>query len=152
MLREVIAQPVTHAGISSHGLQVITAPSSPSAAEQGNQGNALVVRKMTSFPSYYARAPSGRESSCNTAYFRCAPRPVLNGRLRIKVFEQHPYTRQAFIPMGTDKRERAYLVVVAEDRGIRLYFVLRSEPYSRWQARSEQNKSVYCEGEYGNRV
>jgi allantoicase len=118
MPREVIAEPLTHASISGHGLQVITAPSSPLAAQQGNQGTALVVRKMTSFPSYYAKAPSGRESSCNTAYFRCAPRAVSNGRVRVKVFERHPYTRQAFIPMGTDRRKRAYVVIVAEDKGI----------------------------------
>ena len=31
------------------------------------------------------------------------------------MFERHPFTRQAFIPMGTDKRKRAYVVIVAED-------------------------------------
>ena len=118
MTRQVIAQPLSHEAISGHGLQVIAAPSSPSAAHQGNQGTALVVRGMTSFPSYYSKAPSGKPASCNTAYFRCAPRPVKNGRLRIKVFERHPYTRQAFIPLGMDKYKRAYVVVVAEDKGM----------------------------------
>src|SRR5579859_6894407 len=118
MHRQVIAEPLTHEAISSQGLQVIAAPTSPSTAQQGNQGTALVVRRLTSFPSYYSNAPSGKSSSCNTAYFRCAPRPVTNGRLRIKVFERHPYTRQAFIPMGTDKRKRAYVVVVTQDKGI----------------------------------
>jgi allantoicase len=116
MSRQVIAQPLSHEAISGHGLQVIAAPSSPSAAHQGNQGTALVVRGMTSFPSNYSKAPSGKPASCNTAYFRCAPRTVKNGRLRIKVFERHPYTRQAFIPLGTDKYKRAYVVVVAKDK------------------------------------
>jgi len=106
------------------GLQVIGAPTSASAAQQGNQGTALVVRKMTSFPSNYSAAPSGNPSSCNTAYFRCAPRELLphpSGRVRlqIKVFERHPFTRQAFIPMGRKGKCRAYVVIVAEDKGIK---------------------------------
>jgi ureidoglycolate hydrolase len=121
MSREVSAKPLTHSSISKASLQLITVPSSPSAAKQGNQGTALVARKLTSFPSSYNSAPSGKSSSCNTAYFRCAPRPVFQDnrgrtRLAIKVFERHPFTRQAFFPMGTDTRQRAYVVVVAEDK------------------------------------
>src|SRR5271170_4199812 len=107
---------------STNGLQVITTPTSPSSTQQGNPGTALVARKLTSFPSRYDSAPSGKPSSCNTAYFRCAPRKLVadgkgNTLLQIKVFERHPYTRQAFFPMGRDARQRAYVVVVAEDKG-----------------------------------
>ena len=121
MVRHVIAKPLDIAKASAHGLQVITTPASPSAAQEGNQGTALVARKVTSFPSFYDSAPSGKPSSCNTAYFRCAPRQLLsagNGRaiLQIKVFERHPYTRQAFFPMGRDTNKRAYVVVVTEDK------------------------------------
>lgn len=123
MVRRVTAKPLDVVSAPSHGLQVITSPASPSATQQGNQGTALVARKLTSFPSLYASAPSGKPSSCNTAYFRCAPRELLLGkgsqaRLQIKVFERHPYTRQAFFPMGRDSNRRAYVVVVAKDKSI----------------------------------
>jgi allantoicase len=122
MSREIVAKPLEVSAASAHGLQVITSPTTPSAAVQGNQGTALVARKLTSFPSAYSSAPSGKPASCNTAYFRCSPRPLLstgNGgeQLEIKVFERHPYTRQAFLPMGTDASKRAYVVVVADDKG-----------------------------------
>jgi ureidoglycolate hydrolase len=122
MAGDTIARPLSHSSISTAGLQLISVPSSPSAAQQGNQGTALVARRLTCFPSSYDSAPSGKPSSCNTAYFRCAPRPVFQdnrGRtgLQIKVFERHAYTRQAFFPMGVDGRRRAYVVVVAEDKG-----------------------------------
>jgi ureidoglycolate hydrolase len=135
MAREVIAKPLSHQSAAGHGIQVITAPSSPSAAQQGNQGTALVARKLTSFPSLYHSAPSNKPSSCNTAYFRCAPRPLSpdgKGRqlLKIKVLERHPYTRQAFLPMGRDAKQRAYVVVVAEDDGMGLL----ASAYIRWKA------------------
>lgn len=125
---EVKAKPLTIQGASAHGLQVITIPDSPSAAQQGNQGTALVARKLTSFPSHYSSAPSGKPSSCNTAYFRCAPRETFRddkGRtvLEVKVFERHPYTRQAFFPMGSDARQKAYVVIVARDKGTDLSHV-----------------------------
>src|SRR5271155_3192392 len=115
------AKPLEPKLASAHGLQVITAPTSSSSTQQGNQGTALVARKLTSFPSGYNFAPSGKASSCNTAYFRCAPRKLVadgkgNSLLQIRVFERHPYTRQAFFPMGCDTRRRAYVVVVAEDK------------------------------------
>lgn len=132
MMREVIAKPLDVVSASVHGLQVITTPASPSAAQKGNQGTALVARKLVSFPSLYASAPSQKPSSCNTAYFRCAPRqliPAENGktRLQIKVFERHPYTRQAFFPMGRDAKKRAYVVVVTEDKSISLWYIINAD-------------------------
>ena len=122
MPREVVAQHLDVTTAPKYGLQVITTPVSPGSTQQGNQGTALVARKLTSFPSSYSNAPSGKPSSCNTAYFRCAPRPLLPhkqgcARLQIKVFERHPYTRQAFFPMGRETSKRAYVVVVAKDKG-----------------------------------
>lgn len=118
---EVEARPLTIKEASSHGLQVITVPDSPFAAAQGNQGTALVARRLTSFPSHYNSAPSGKPSSCNTAYFRCAPRKTFRDDknrtiFEIKIFERHPYTRQAFFPMGREGRRKAYVVIAAEDR------------------------------------
>ena len=119
MPREVIAQRLDIATAPKYGLQAIATPAS---TQQGNQGTALVARNLTSFPSAYSNAPSGKPSSCNTAYFRCAPRPLLphsqgRARLQVKVFERHPYTRQAFFPMGIEASNRAYVVVVAADKG-----------------------------------
>jgi|SRR5271170_729219 len=121
MGNRITAKPLEPKLASAHGLQVITTPTSPSSTQQGNQGTALVARKLTSFPSEYDSAPSGKPSSCNTAYFRCAPRKILpDGKgktlVQVQVFERHPYTRQAFFPMGRDARRRAYVVVVAEDK------------------------------------
>lgn len=139
MESEVTATPLTISKAAPHGLQVITGPESPSAAQQGNQGTALVARKLTSFPSHYSSAPSGRPSSCNTAYFRCAPRKTIDdnkGRriLDIRVFERHPFTRQAFFPMGTVAESPAYVVVIAEDTSLH-YYILKLT--SRWKARSK---------------
>jgi len=114
------------------GLQVIGAPTSAAAAQQGNQGTALVVRKVTSFPSDYSAAPSHKPSSCNAAYFRCVPRELVphspgRVRLQIKVFERHPFTRQAFIPMGRKSKCRAYVVIVTEDKGVKELFLSRTD-------------------------
>jgi len=139
MESEVITKPLTISKAAPHGVQVIAVPESPSAAEQGNQGTALVARKLTSFPSHYSSAPSGRPSSCNTAYFRCAPRKTINdnkGRriLDIRVFERHPYTRQAFFPMGADAKSPAYVVIIAQDTGLHYYI---QKLTSRWKAGSK---------------
>jgi ureidoglycolate hydrolase len=151
MRREFIAIPLSHQSATGHGVQVITAPTSPSAAQQGNQGTALVVRKLTSFPSSYDSAPSGKPSSCNTAYFRCAPRPLSTDekgrqKLKVKVFERHPYTRQAFLPMGRDAKQRAYVVITAEDDGMHL---LRSA-HGRWKAGLAKGKGFSCDGKSGD--
>src|SRR5262245_29390304 len=129
MVQEIIARRLTPASASKNGLQVITVPDSPSEVQKGNQGTALVARKLTSFPSLYSHAPSGQMSSCNTAYFRCAPRTTVKTeqgltRLEIKVFERHPYTRQAFFPMGRDAGRRAYVVVVADDKGTSTVYLI----------------------------
>jgi ureidoglycolate hydrolase len=147
MVREVIAKPLSHQSAAGHGINVITAPSSPSSTHQGNQGTALVARKLTSFPSSYHSAPSGKPSSCNTAYFRCAPRPLSpdqsgRQRLKIKVFERHPYTRQAFLPMGRDTKQRAYVVVVAEDDSMGLLVSV----YIRWKAGFGESSGFCCDG------
>jgi ureidoglycolate hydrolase len=120
VIREVVAKPLNYN--AANGLTVVTQPTTPGAASSGNQGTALVARGLTSFPSHYASAPSGKPSSCNTAYFRCAPRELITdgkGRLclELKLFERHPYTRQAFFPMGRDTSKRAFVVVVTEDKG-----------------------------------
>ena len=132
MVTEIVAEPLEPSSSKKHGLQLITAPVSPDAIRRANQGTALVARNLASFPSAYSSAPSGKPSSCNTAYFRCAPRKLsLEGdgrsRLGIKVFERHPYTRQAFFPMGTDALQRSYVVVVAEDNGTASLESARSE-------------------------
>lgn len=153
MARQITANPLDVISASSHGLQVITTPASPSATHQGNQGTALVARNLTSFPSLYASAPSGKPSSCNTAYFRCAPRELLPGkgkraRLEIKVFERHPYTRQAFFPMGRDSNRRAYVVVVTKDKGISSHNVTNS----RRKTRSGKHTCFCRQGKSGHRV
>ena len=125
MVKEVVAKTLESLATSAYGIQVIMSPTSSAGTTQANQGTALVVRQLASFPSLYSFAPSGKPSSCNVAYFRCKPRPLIlesNGRerLQIKVLERHPYTRQAFFPMGTDANKKAYVVVVADDKGNRL--------------------------------
>jgi len=141
MVTEIVAQPLEPSSSKKHGLLVITAPVSPNAVQKGNQGTAIVARKLTSFPSAYSSAPSGQPSSCNTAYFRCAPRKLSligDGRVRleIKVFERHPYTRQAFFPMGRAAEQRSYVVVVAEDNGTFMKACDLSN--NRWQTRPQQ--------------
>lgn len=88
-----------------------------------NGGTASKFHKLALINSSY---PDGSGATAGLSVFRCNPVEVVNGVVELKALERHPYTSQAFIPMGTagclgdealpDPGNR-YLVVVAHNGG-----------------------------------
>lgn len=88
-----------------------------------NGGTATKFHKLALIDSSY---PDGSGATAGLSVFRCNPVEVVNGVIELKVLERHPYTNQAFIPMGPAEcfGDEAlpdpgcrYLVVVAHNGG-----------------------------------
>lgn len=85
-----------------------------------NQGSATKFHKLSLLDSSY---PPGLSATTGLSVYRCKHLPIrLGEEWAVRVLERHPYTNQAFIPMGTgaslsdqllETQGRAYLVVVA---------------------------------------
>ncbi|KAG2079215.1 Allantoicase [Suillus decipiens] len=118
--------PLTPEAFSPFG-QVIQAYGDHAAAPRGtkitpaNQGSATKFHKLSLLESSY---PVGSGASSGLSVYRCNPTKVVNGGVELKVVERHPYTNQAFIPMGgggiqgdeaLKEPGNAYLVVVAHN-------------------------------------
>jgi len=124
--RTIPVVPLTSEAFSTFG-QVIQAYGDHTAAPPGtkitpaNQGSATKFHKLSLLQSSY---PAGSGASAGISTYRCNPTEIVNGSVELKVLERHPYTNQAFIPMGGggilgDEALKdpgdAYLVVVAHD-------------------------------------
>ncbi|KAG1832526.1 galactose-binding domain-like protein [Suillus variegatus] len=118
--------PLTPEAFSPFG-QVIQAYGDHAAAPPGtkitpaNQGSATKFHKLSLLKSSY---PADLGASSGLSVYRCNPTKVVNGGVELKVVERHPYTNQAFIPMGgggiqgdeaLKEPGNAYLVVVAHN-------------------------------------
>ncbi|KAG6378302.1 galactose-binding domain-like protein [Boletus reticuloceps] len=116
--------PLTHEAFAPYG-QVIQAYGDHAAAPRGtkitpaNGGTAAKFHKLALVRASY---PEGVGATSGLSVYRCQPVSVVNGRVRLGVLERHPYTNQAFVPMGGGGIEgddaikdpgRRYLVVVA---------------------------------------
>lgn len=80
-----------------------------------NQGTAIKFHKLALLESSY---PAGADATAGLSVYRCNPIDVLTGGLwTVKLLERHPYTNQAFIPMGAGEElpqpGTRYLVIVA---------------------------------------
>ncbi|EED81677.1 ureidoglycolate hydrolase [Postia placenta Mad-698-R] len=80
-----------------------------------NQGTAIKFHKLALLESSY---PAGAGATAGLSVYRCNPIDVLTGGLwTVKLLERHPYTNQAFIPMGAGEElpqpGTRYLVIVA---------------------------------------
>ncbi|KAK2464240.1 hypothetical protein APHAL10511_003697 [Amanita phalloides] len=86
-----------------------------------NGGTASKFHKLSILHSAY---PESSEATTGISIYRCKPLADIeeDGTLRLTVLERHPFTNQAFIPMGGGKGEDAiidpgdrYLAVVAKN-------------------------------------
>lgn len=105
------------------GAQITTMGKKTLTTVLTNQGTAFKTSNISNMVNLYESAPSGKKSSPRCTLFRCTPPIPRLKRVRgktfmsLNVFERHPYTTQAFVPMGRFRDNRAYMVVVAKDKG-----------------------------------
>ncbi|KAI0790792.1 galactose-binding domain-like protein [Abortiporus biennis] len=85
-----------------------------------NQGTAVKFHKLAPVLSSY---PSDTSAAGGLSVYRCKPIELSEGNWAVKLLERHPFTNQAFIPMGAgvadglkDPGDR-YLVIVAKNGG-----------------------------------
>ncbi|TFY80894.1 hypothetical protein EWM64_g3118 [Hericium alpestre] len=82
-----------------------------------NFGTATKFHKLSLLESIY---PEGSGATPGISVYRCQPVETCSDssgkavKVELKALERHPYTNQAFIPMGADQSQR-YLVVVTKD-------------------------------------
>ncbi|KAJ7772538.1 galactose-binding domain-like protein [Mycena maculata] len=117
--------PLTPEAFAPFG-QVIQAYGDHNAAPKGtkitpaNQGSASKFHKLSLLASSY---PPEAGATAGLSVYRCNPLEGItsDGVVELKVMERHPFTNQAFIPMGRGSGEAladpggAYLVVVAKN-------------------------------------
>lgn len=117
--------PLTPEAFASFG-QVIQGYGDLTAAPKGtkitpaNAGTANKFHKLSLLQSSY---PSGSNATAGISVYRCQPLTEVasDGTTPLKVLERHPYTNQAFVPMGKGGAEglketsERYLVVVAQN-------------------------------------
>ncbi|KAG6837508.1 hypothetical protein H0H93_008433 [Arthromyces matolae] len=123
--KRVAVLPLTPEGFAPFG-KVIQGYTDLHAVPKGtkvtaaNAGTARKFHKLSLVESIY---PPGAGATTGISVYRCEPcRGSTNdGLLELKVLERHPYTNQAFIPMGSNTGEAIenfgmrYLVVVAQN-------------------------------------
>ncbi|KAH9954136.1 allantoicase [Russula dissimulans] len=119
-LRKIPALPLTPEAFSSFG-QVIQSYADIASAPRSvkitpaNFGTAIKYHKLSLLESSY---PSDADATTGISVYRCKPAEVLKNSTKREVMlnalERHPFTNQAFLPMGQDKNS-LYLVVVAKN-------------------------------------
>ena len=118
--RRIPALPLTHEAFAPFG-QVIQSYEDITAAPRSlkvtpaNFGTATKYHKLSLLESSY---PAESGATTGISVYRCQPAKIMKSgarrEIRLHALERHPYTNQAFLPMGHDK-DKAYLVVVAKN-------------------------------------
>jgi allantoicase len=119
-LRKILALPLTPEAFAPFG-QVIQSYADITSAPRGmkitsaNFGTASKYHKLSLLESGY---PDDMGATPGISVYRCQPVEVVKNSTRREVMlnalERHPFTNQAFLPMGQDKDD-VYLVVVAKN-------------------------------------
>ncbi|KAA1474226.1 allantoicase [Dentipellis sp. KUC8613] len=125
--RSIPALPLTPEAFAPFGQVIqsypdIHAAPSPRTSKitPANFGTALKYHKQALLESSY---PEGSNATAGISVYRC--QPVKGERsaagevkaVEVKALERHPYTNQAFIPMGAGERQRYVVVVTKEGEG-----------------------------------
>ncbi|KAI0256289.1 Allantoicase [Lactifluus subvellereus] len=118
--RQVPALPLTPEAFAPFGqviqsyVDIASAPRSVKVTP-ANFGTSTKYHKLSLLESSY---PDELGATTGISVYRCQPAEVvMNGTTRevtLNALERHPYTNQAFLPMGQDK-DSIYLVVVAKN-------------------------------------
>jgi ureidoglycolate lyase len=116
----VEAQELTPDSFGSFGA-VISSPHQldSEVSVSANYGTAVKLLEVSPIVNQYSKASSGVPSKAKFNLFRCSPPSHLieynRKRLRYScgVLERHPYSTQTFLPLGRDRNEVSYLVIVA---------------------------------------
>ena len=119
-LRKIPALPLTPEAFAGYG-QVIQSYADIDSAPRSvkitpaNFGTATKYHKLSLLESSY---PGDVGATAGISVYRCQPAEVEKTGTRREVvlnnLERHPFTNQAFLPMGQDK-DKVYLVVVAKN-------------------------------------
>ena len=111
--------PLESEAFSSFGrvIQAYKNPPNGIGVTPANAGTAKKFHKLSLLNDFY---PSDAGATAGISVYRCQPLgDVVDGTIILKTLERHPYTSQAFIPMGSGDGEGlndpgcSYLVVVA---------------------------------------
>ena len=118
--RRILALPLTHEAFAPFGQVIqsyedITAVPRSIKVTPANFGTATKYHKLSLLDSSY---PVGAGATTGISVYRCQPAKIVKRgarrEIRLHALERHPYTNQAFLPMGHDK-DKTYLVVVAKN-------------------------------------
>ncbi|KAF6763100.1 allantoicase [Ephemerocybe angulata] len=108
---------------SSPSSMVTTIPVLPLTPEAFASFGQVIQGKFHKLSLLQSSYPSGSSATAGISVYRCQPLTEVasDGTTPLKVLERHPYTNQAFIPMGKGGAEglketsERYLVVVAQN-------------------------------------
>lgn len=124
--RAVVVKPLTLSSFAPYG-GVMSLVDQQSPEDSGaNYGTASKIKDVSPVTNNFAYAPSKQPARSIWYGFRCSPpshltryhEPGQNAKedatYTCKVLERHPFSTQTFVPMGRDKDDQAYLVIVAK--------------------------------------
>ncbi|KAH8995706.1 Allantoicase [Lactarius akahatsu] len=118
--RRIPALPLTHEAFAPFGQVIqsyedITAAPPSLKVTPANFGTATKYHKLSLLERSY---PAESGATTGISVYRCQPAKIEKSgtrrEVRLHALERHPYTNQAFLPMGHDK-DKTYLVVVAKN-------------------------------------
>ncbi|KAH3688119.1 hypothetical protein WICPIJ_000890 [Wickerhamomyces pijperi] len=120
-IEAITTEPLTPESFSKFG-DIISADHQiqDNDSSSANYGTAIKIHKVSRITNNFQDAPSKSTATANFNIFRCSPPNHLMKKVdsklvySSKVLERHPFSSQAFIPMGCDKSKCAYVVICAE--------------------------------------